>query len=272
MKIKDLFLTQEIFEIKETETPGVFKTYPIPENLDRYYESKEYISHHQDSGSVKEKLYKFLQGFNLNYKRNILAQNLYQNAKVLDYGCGAGEFVKFIEEDFETYGFEPNESARTVAKQKATKTQFISDVSQVNDGSLDALTLWHVFEHIENQQDVLNIFYNKLKTNGLLIIAVPNPSSFDGQKYKEFWAAYDVPRHIFHFTKTGMEKLMNTDKWNIKKIKPLLLDSYYISMLSEKYKKSPLFWLKGMFYGTISNLKASKTGEFSSLIYIIEKK
>ena len=92
-------------------------------------------------------------------------------------------------------------------------------------------------------------------TAATLIIAVPNCTSFDAKYYKEFWAAYDVPRHIFHFTKTGMEKLMNTEKWKIKKIKPLLLDSYYISMLSEKYKKSPLFWLKGMFYGTISNLK-----------------
>lgn len=272
MKIKDHFLTGENFEIKETQTPGVFKTYPIPENISRYYESEDYISHHQDSGSLKEKVYKFLQGFNLNYKRNILAQNLFRNAKVLDYGCGAGEFAKYIEDDFTTFGFEPNDSALNAAKQKSTKTKFISDIQDIYDHSLDAITLWHVFEHIENQQDMLQIFYNKLKTNGLLIIAVPNPGSDDAKRYREFWAAYDVPRHIYHFTKSGMEQLMNNENWKIKKIKPLLLDSYYISMLSEKYKKSPLFWLKGMFYGTISNIKASKTGEFSSLIYIIEKK
>ncbi len=272
MKIKDHFLSQEIFEIKETNIPGIFKTSPLAENLSKYYESKDYISHHQDSGSLKEKLYKFLQRFNLNFKYNILSKNIFRNAVVLDYGCGAGEFLKFIEEDFTTFGFEPNESASKAAHQKTNKTQFISSLDELENESLDAITLWHVFEHIENQEDILNLFYNKLKTNGLLIIAVPNHTSYDGKKYKEYWAAYDVPRHIWHFSKSGMEKLMNNKNWKLEKIKPLLLDSFYISMLSEKYKKSTLFWLRGFVFGAISNFKASKTGEFSSLIYIIRKK
>ncbi len=272
MKIKDHFLTGEEFSLIETETPGVWKTSPLPENISKYYESKDYISHHQDSGSLKEKLYKFLQKFNLNYKYNTLSKNLFRGAHVLDYGCGAGEFVKFIEEDFSSFGYEPNEEARQAAKHKTHKTTFISSLSEINNESLDAITLWHVFEHIENQEDILNLFYNKLKTNGLLIIAVPNPTSFDALHYKEFWAAYDVPRHVYHFSKSGMEKLMNNQNWKIEKIKPLLLDSFYISMLSEKYTKSPLFWIKGFIFGAISNFKASKTGEFSSLIYIIRKK
>ncbi|QOW11107.1 class I SAM-dependent methyltransferase [Kaistella flava (ex Peng et al. 2021)] len=272
MKVKDHFLTQEEFEIKETSVPGVFKTDPIPENISAYYDSKDYISHHQDSGSLKEKLYKFLQNFNLNYKRNILFDFVGKNKKVLDYGCGAGEFVKYIENDFETFGFEPSESASNYAIKKVRKTKIINSLDFIKEESLDAITLWHVFEHIENQDEMLQEFYSKLKENGLLIIAVPNPTSYDALKYKEFWAAYDVPRHVFHFSKSGMEKLMNNDSWKIKKIKPLLLDSFYISMLSEKYKKSPLFWLKGMIYGLVSNIKASKSGEYSSLIYIIEKK
>ena len=272
MKIKDHFLSLEIFEIKETEIPGILKTTPLPENLEKYYESKDYISHHQDSGGLKEKLYKFLQGFNLNYKRNILAKELHRNANVLDYGCGAGEFLKFIEEDFTTFGFEPNESARNAALKKTSKTKILDVLISIENDSLDAITLWHVFEHIDNQSDILNLFHNKLKDNGLLIIAVPNHTSHDAKHYQEFWAAYDVPRHIYHFSKSGMEKLMNNKNWKIKNIKPLHLDSFYISMLSEKYKKSPIFWITGMIYGAISNFKAIKTGEFSSLIYIIEKK
>lgn len=272
MKVKDHFLTQEEFEIEETDIPGILRTTPLPENLGKYYESKEYISHHQDSGSLKEKLYKFFQGINLNYKRNILAKELFLRANVLDYGCGAGEFLKYIEEDFTTFGYEPNESARNAATKKVSKTKILSNLEAIENDSLDAITLWHVFEHIDNQQDVLNLFYNKLKTSGLLIIAVPNHTSYDAKHYKEFWAAYDVPRHVFHFSKSGMEKLMNNKNWKLKNIKPLHLDSFYISMLSEKYKKSPIFWIKGMIYGAISNFKAVKSGEFSSLIYIIEKK
>ena len=272
MKIKDHFLTKEIFEIKETAIKGIYKPSPTPSDIGRHYESTDYISHHQDSGSLKEKIYKFLQKFNLNFKRNVLASEIGINQKILDYGCGAGEFVKFIEDEYITFGFEVNESARNAAQQKTSKTTFINSLQDVEDESLDAITLWHVFEHIENQKEILDLFYKKLKPQGLLVIAVPNHTSYDGQKYKEFWAAYDVPRHIFHFSKNGMEKLMNNENWNLKRIKPLLLDSFYISMLSEKYKKSPLFWLKGFIFGAISNFKATKTGEFSSLVYLIEKK
>lgn len=273
MKIKDNFLTQEEFEIVETDTKGVFRTSPIPSNISRYYESEEYISHHQDSGSLKEKLYKFLQSFNLQYKKTILIDRLKKGSKVLDYGCGAGEFVKFIENDFQTFGFEPNSDARNAAINKTEKTKIINDINSVENGSLDAITLWHVFEHIENQSEMLEIFNQKLKEKGLLIIAVPNPTSYDAKHYKEFWAAYDVPRHIYHFSKKGMENLISKNPdWKLRKIKPLLLDSYYISMLSEKYKKSSLFWLKALIHGTISNIKALFSSEFSSLIYIIEKK
>jgi hypothetical protein len=234
MKIKDHFLSQEIFEIKETETRGVFKTSPIPSNISKYYESEDYISHHQDSGSLKEKLYKFLQSFNLQYKKTILLDRIQKGSRVLDYGCG---------------------------------------INNIEDQSLDVITLWHVFEHVENQDEMLEIFNKKLKEKGLLIIAVPNPTSYDAKHYKEYWAAYDVPRHIYHFSKNGMENLISKKpNWKMRKIKPLVLDSYYISMLSEKYKKSPLFWLKAIIYGTISNVKALFSNEFSSLIYIIEKK
>lgn len=281
MKIKDHFLTQEEFELQETNIPGVLKTYPIPENLGKYYESKDYISHHQDSGSLKEQLYKLLQKFNLKYKKNIVQKSIsnepttnnQQPKSILDYGCGAGEFVKFIAEDFKTFGFEPNENARKFAQQKSPKTTFLSSptLSEIEDGSLDLITLWHVFEHIENQSEMLSVFHRKLKPNGKLIIAVPNHTSYDGQKYKAFWAAYDVPRHIFHFSREGMLRLMNNKDWQVENIAPLLLDSYYISMLSEKYRKNPLFWLFGGVHGAISNFKALKTGEFSSLIYTVGK-
>ena len=179
--------------------------------------------------------------------------------------------MKHIENDVQTFGYEPSDAARNFAKQKTTKTKFIENLNEIENGSLDVITLWHVFEHIENQTEILSLFYDKLKSNGHLIIAVPNCTSYDAKYYKDFWAAYDVPRHIFHFSKKGMEKFFNTENWKLEKIKPLLLDSYYISILSEKYKKNPLFWIFGGILGAISNIKASKNGEFSSLVYIIKK-
>lgn len=272
MKVKDCFLSHETFELRETKTPGVYKTHPVPEDLAKYYQSKNYISHHQDSGSLKERIYKFIQGFNLNYKKNILGSVVSEKAHVLDYGCGAGDFLKHIEDYVNTFGFEPHEDARNFAVQKTKKTKFVNSLKDISNASLDAITLWHVLEHMEHPEEKLQEFYQKLKPNGCLIIAVPNCSSWDAKYYGSFWAAYDVPRHLYHFTKKGMINFLYGETWNIKKIKPLLFDSFYISLLSEKNRKNPFSLFFGSMVGAISNLKASKTGEFSSLVYIIEKK
>lgn len=272
MKVKDHFLTAEEFTLRPTEIPGILKTEPVPANLEKYYESKNYISHHQDSNSLKEKIYKQAQSFNLNYKRNLLAKRLPKGANVLDYGCGAGEFLRYCEEDFHTFGYEPNKDAREAAAHKTKTTELIPSLSDLEDGKLNAITLWHVLEHIENQENILNAFHKKLNDKGLLYIAVPNYNSYDAQYYKENWAAYDVPRHIYHFSRSGMQKYLNNHQWRIVEIKPLLLDSFYISLMSEKYRKNPLFWLIGPYIGAISNIKAAKTGEFSSLIYVVQKK
>lgn len=270
MKIKDLFLTQEEFEVKEI-SEGILKTFPVPENLSKYYESKDYISHHQEDKSLKTKIYKFFQQFNLKYKKSILDTEVKTGNKILDYGCGAGEFLNFIKSSYEVYGIEPNESASNAAKQKTGEANIKNNLSEIEDYSLDAMTLWHVFEHIDNYEEFLEEVYKKIKPKGKLIIAVPNYKSHDAEYYKEYWAAYDVPRHIFHFSKEGIKSIFNNERWSLKKINPLLLDSYYISIISEKYKKNSFSWLKGGIRGAISNRKALKNGDFSSLIYIIEK-
>lgn len=272
MKTKDYFLTKEEFELRPTETEGVLKTFPVPNNINKYYNSKNYISHHQDNNTLKERIYKFFQSINLNYKVNLIENKNTSQLSVLDYGCGAGEFIKRLEHKHQTFGFEPNPDALKNAKLKTNHTIFVDRISDLTNESLDVITLWHVFEHIAEPEKILDEFYKKLRPGGNLIIAVPNFTSYDGKVYKEFWAAYDVPRHLFHYSRNGMLNFFKSKNWKIRKIRPLLLDAFYISILSEKYKKSPLFWLKGAVQGLISNVKASKTDEFSSLIYIIEKK
>ncbi len=272
MKVTDLFLTKEQFEIVDSEIAGVLKTTPVPSNISHYYDSVKYISHHQDSKSLKEKIYKFFQSFNLNYKVNILRTLVPKNAKVLDYGAGAGEFIKQMEEDFQTFAYEPSPTTKKILQEKLSTTKIVEDLELIENNSLDAITLWHVLEHIEKPDFILNLFHQKLKQNGFLILALPNFQSYDAKHYKSFWAAYDVPRHLFHYSKKGIENLLDKNYWSLENIKPLHLDAFYISVLSEKYKKTPLFWLFGGIIGAISNFKAVKSGEFSSLIYIIRKK
>lgn len=271
MKIKDHFLTNEEFTIVPTETAGVLKTVPQPTNLHKYYNSKRYISHHQDDASIKTKIYKFFQKFNLRYKRNIVANYTPHEGVVLDYGCGSGEFLKYIESEFTILGYEPSEAGvnSTINKTNAT---LIKTIDEIADNSIHTITMWHVLEHIADQEAILNKLYCKLNTGGHLIVAVPNYLSFDAQYYKEYWAAYDVPRHLYHFSNEGLRNTFNSVKWKFKKLQPLLLDALYISIISEQYKKSSLPWLKGSLVGSISNIKALKNNQFSSLVLVIEKK
>lgn len=270
MELKDYFFTQDSFEIKEI-APGILKTFPIPQDLTKYYESKDYISHHQDDHSLKTFVYKFIQRLNLKLKKSIIKKNVPTSGTILDYGCGVGDFLLFIEKEYTVFGLEPNETAQRIAQKKVGREKIKNSFDEVEDSSLDAITLWHVFEHIEEQEIFLNNAYSKLKPKGKLIIAIPNYKSYDAQYYKNFWAAYDVPRHIFHFSKLGMQHMFNTKKWKLQSVRGLPFDAFYISMLSEKYKKNPLFIIKGSFVGLISNFKALKTKDYSSLVYVVEK-
>jgi len=270
MKVKDHFFSKEIFEVKEV-SDGILKTFPIPKNISKYYESENYISHNQNNKSIKTKIYIFFQKINFKYKKKILNLKIQNKNTILDYGCGNGYFLYYIKNKCNILGLEPNENAKKIAQQKLGKEKIINKLSDIPNLSLNIVTLWHVFEHIENQKDFLNEVYKKLAPKGKLIIAVPNYKSYDANYYKEYWAAYDVPRHIFHFSREGIKNIFSNEKWNLKKIKPLLLDSFYISIISEKYKKSYFPLVKGIIRGIISNIKAKKTGEYSSLIYVIEK-
>ncbi len=270
MIVKDHFLTQEEFEIREAR-PGILETVPLPDNLDKYYESEEYISHHQEDRSLKTRIYKLIQQFNLRYKKKIVDRACPSGKYLLDYGCGVGSFLAYIRKDYKVTGIEPNSSARKAAADLIGAENLKNSLSEIEDESLDVASLWHVFEHIADPEDFLNKIHKKLKRKGKLIIAVPNYQSYDALHYQGFWAAYDIPRHLFHFSPKGMKNLFKNQQWQLKENKPLYFDAFYISILSEQYKNNSLPWLRGAYYGTLSNIKALRSGNFSSLIYIIEK-
>lgn len=270
--VKDHFLSQEVFEIKNTEWPGVKKTSPIPLYLDKYYESKNYISHYQERKTLKNRLYKFFQLFNLKYKKNILKNLVPKGSKVLDYGAGAGEFANLLQHDFETLAFEPNNNAAFFLIKKLITGKVIQNLDEIENKSLSAITLWHVLEHIPDPKNILKVFWDKLEDGGYLVLALPNPNSLDAKIYQEYWAAWDVPRHLYHYNENGIKEITK-DYFLLKATKPLILDAYYISWISEKYqKKNPIMaFIKGVWNGYKSNKKAKKTGEYSSKIYVLKK-
>lgn len=271
LRVKDYFLTNEEFDLLPHSKYGFLETLPQPKNLDRYYESENYISHTDSQKTVFDKIYQFLKNYNIRYKLNLLPKN---SKTILDFGCGTGEFLAHAQKrNLTIFGIEPNPTALKIAQTKLGKDRISSgDIYSIPE-QFDVITLWHVLEHIPHLENFLPTLISKLKPDGKLFIAVPNYQSYDASIYKNHWAAYDVPRHLWHFSPKSMKSLFSDFGMKIEKTYPLWLDSYYVSLLSEKYKKSkqPLGLLRAIVVGTISNLKGIRSKNYSSVIYVIGK-
>ena len=271
LDLKDYFLTGEKFEIYEDSETEVLYTLPQPiENLGKYYESENYISHTDGKKSIFERFYQIAKSINLNNKLELI-NKIANGKKILDYGCGVGDYLEFMQKNgYDVLGMEPNDSARKIAQSKIGKDKVVStELEQINE-KFDVITLWHVLEHIPNLNEIIAQLKNHLTENGTLIIAVPNHQSYDAKYYGEKWAAYDVPRHLWHFTEDSIRKLFNNFGMKIESVHPMKLDAFYVSLLSEKYKGNKLGFLNAIRVGIQSNMKAKKTGEYSSLIYTIK--
>lgn len=271
---QDYLVSNEKFQLKPVDKyPGLLNTFPFPpaDQLSKYYESEDYISHSDDAKGLVSQLYYWVKNYNLKHKHKLITKAS-NGINVLDYGCGTGEFVRYLNtQNLNAIGFEPNPVAFKIASEK-DKNNFYSTSDFFDEKKFDVITLWHVLEHIPNLFEELARLKNALNPNGKLFIAVPNYESFDAQYYQEYWAAYDVPRHLWHFNQISFSKIADEFGMVIESIHPMIFDSFYASLLSEKYKGSSLGLLKAFGIGLISNLKAMKNGQFSSLIYQLKLK
>ena len=273
--LKDEFLTKKDFHICECLNCGLLYTMPRPkkEKIGEYYKSEEYYSHQENKKGFIPKVYEKVKKTNLKYKYKLATRGL-DIGKMLDIGCGVGDFLHTAESHgWECIGVEPSEEAKNIARQR-TKANIIEseEIEKLPDQKFDIITMWHVLEHVDNLRWQVEQLQRLIKPKGRIVIALPNYKSYDGQYYKEKWDAYDVPRHLNHFNRTTIVKMFNTKGLKLISTDKLKWDAYYISYMSEQYKlhQFPLF--RGALRGWLSNIKARRSGEWSSLVYIFEKK
>ena len=283
LTVKDHSVSGENFQLVHNEEFDFLETYPQPseEKLGDYYESEDYISHTDAKRNLFEKLYHYIKGIALKRKLKLInsfsneasSLNISEEKKLLDVGCGTGDFLQVAKNNNWTVsGVEPNENARTIANEKTVNSVFdIDQLLKYDSRSFDVITLWHVLEHLPKLESHIEIFESLLKPNGRLVIAVPNYKSYDANHYKNFWAAFDVPRHLWHFSQTSISRLVRAKNMEVVKTEPMVFDSYYVSLLSEKYKSGAMNPFKAFWIGWQSNRKANRSGEYSSMIYIIKK-
>jgi len=269
----DFLVSGEEFKLLYDRNKDMLVTAPQPsaEELPQYYQSEDYISHTDSKKSIIDRLYQVVKAIMLKRKIRLLETFYPQKGNILDIGAGTGDFLKAAQKSgWKIHGVEPNEKARKVAENKNISLN--KDSEKFHEGQFEVITLWHVLEHIPDLKNQIAELERLLKKDGVLIIAVPNFKSHDAKYYKEFWAAYDVPRHLWHFSKNAIEILFGAAGFELIKTLPLKFDSYYVSLLSEKNKSGKSNFLKAFQIGWMSNLKAYSSGEYSSLIYILKKK
>lgn len=270
----DHMLSNEKFILTECANCSFLFTNPRPTSKDigTYYKSDEYISHSNKSTNLINTIYKIARHFTMSKKVSLI--NSITNQKtILDYGCGTGDFLYTSQKNgWKITGFEPDKIAREKAID-LTKTNVLSSIEELKQiQEVSLITLWHVLEHITELNSTFDTLKSKLSVNGKFLIAVPNHESYDAILYKDFWAAYDVPRHLYHFSQDTMKLFLNKHGLKIYNTIPMKLDSYYVSLLSEKYKYGKSNYIKSFINGYKSNVYARKNqNNYSSIIYIAGK-
>lgn len=278
---KDYLVSKKDFTVVKCDTCGFVFTNPRPgaDELGGFYQSEEYISHHDQGSNFMDRVYRAVRHYMLHRKVSVIRSNIRKHPtgiKLLDYGCATGEFLlRAKSKGIATMGFEPDGAAREKARRKGVtvveKTEDLLDNDSL--GRFDVITLWHVLEHIPDLDAVKLLFQKLLNPDGLLVVAVPEYKSFDARFYKEDWAAWDLPRHLNHFEKDTLLQLFG-DTFLLEKVYPLVFDSFYVSLLSEKNKQSGFAgFLRAIGVGLWSNiLFFAGKHPCSSQIYVFRKK
>jgi SAM-dependent methyltransferase len=277
-EITDHAVSRENFVLCKCSDCELVFTNPRPNQdaIGPYYNFPEYYSHEDKARNLTQWIYQKVRSYSINQKVNFIGK-LKAKGSLLDFGCGTGEFLKAAKkEGWKIAGVEPSEKARNQANFKL-KNKIKPTIDELKKGSkFDIITLYHVLEHIHDLRKTIKKIIKHLNSDGYLIIALPNHESWDAKFYGNCWAGWDVPRHLYHFNSLSIESLKDNFNLELKETKPMKFDSYYVSLLSEGYleKDSSLmkrYW-KALLNGLKSNRQAKTPGNYSSNIYIFQKK
>ncbi|ANH80596.1 methyltransferase type 12 [Niabella ginsenosidivorans] len=275
--VKDYTVSGELFPVVECAGCTLRFTQDVPaqDAIGAYYKSEDYISHTNTRKGLISKLYQAVRTRTMQQKAEMVRKfTKKKTGRLLDLGCGTGTFLHTMQQEgWEVTGLEPDADARHMAKQLYQLDVAPSpELYQQPENYFDAITLWHVLEHVHELQPYIAQLKKLLKQEGVLLIAVPNYTSKDARVYQQYWAAYDVPRHLYHFSPRAIEILLAQHGLRISRMLPMWFDSFYVGLLSSKYKFGTTRYISAALHGLSSNINAiGNTKECSSVIYVIRK-
>ncbi|MCF8465148.1 MAG: class I SAM-dependent methyltransferase [Flavobacteriales bacterium] len=276
----DYTYSKDKFYLVKCSACNLLFTNPRPDELaiGKYYDSPEYVSHTDTNSGLLFTLYRIVKRYTLKQKRKSL-EKFSIDKNILDYGAGSGDFSNELEQNnWNVSAYEPDHNARKKIEEKNSKIKLIEKLRNVETESKSVITLWHVLEHVHQLNETISEFHRILTTEGIIVIAVPNHTSYDASFYLTDWAAYDVPRHLYHFDPETLETLMSANGFRLHQIKAMWFDAFYVSLLSEKTISKPgilktIFgWIRAFLIGSYSNIKTIiSTKKCSSVTYVFKK-
>lgn len=275
-EITDYSVSKQTFIVCKCMQCELLFTNPRPneDEIGPYYDFPDYFSHEDKARNLTQWIYNQVRKYSLSQKIKLI-ESFSETGRILDYGCGTGQLLFEAKiNQWRVAGIEPNEKARSQANSKLGNKVVANLNDLKKDQYFDVITLFHVLEHIHDLRKTVKTLLKHLKDDGKLFIAVPNHESADAKRYGDFWAGWDVPRHLYHFNRKAMESFRNEFDLHLIDIKPLVFDAYYVSLLSEKYQtKDGLVktYAKALINGFKSNQTAEEPGQYSSNIYIFSK-
>jgi 2-polyprenyl-3-methyl-5-hydroxy-6-metoxy-1,4-benzoquinol methylase len=280
LKIRDHAVSNETFIVCQCTNCKVRFTNPRPNisSIDHYYDFPEYYSHNDSAKSLTQLIYQTVRKIAIRKKITLINSLVSEKGTLLDYGCGTGEFIYRAKTNgWDVSGIEPSSKARELAAAKVGENVFFNLDHLSRNQLFNVITLFHVLEHVHQLRKTVKKLVKHLKPNGYLMIAIPNPESFDANKYGEDWAGWDVPRHLYHFNRKAMQTFEEVFDLKLVEIKKMPFDSYYVSLVSETYRKPGNMGIKKYWNAIVSGLLSNKSakgksGEYSSNIYLFKKK
>ena len=278
MSCTDSYASGEQFDLYRCTDCGFVFTQdaPVEAEIGRYYETPDYISHSDTRKGAMNAIYHQVRQYMLGSKARLVMRAAHGTAKrLLDIGTGTGYFANAMDgRGWTVQAVEKNPQARAFAKEHfGLDVKPESALKEFESGSFDIITLWHVMEHLEHLNETWERLGELLAPKGALVVAVPNCASYDAKKYGADWAAYDVPRHLWHFTPATISRLAAKHGFVMTESHPMPFDAFYVSMLTEKHKGNSNSFLKGMAVGFAAWWSAQGNKDrSSSMIYVFRKK
>lgn len=276
LEARDHTVTGESFSLHQCAGCSLRFTFPFPaeSHIGRYYHSEKYISHSDTHRGLINKAYHIVRRISLTKKKSWVTRYTHLGrGHILDIGCGTGAFLDVMKTaGWETTGLEPDPQARQIAQEKYQLTPLpLEEMPHLPEKSFHAITLWHVLEHVHALHEYMEHIKALLVPAGVLFLAVPNYQSRDAEKYGSNWAAYDVPRHLYHFSPDAMRRLAQDHHYRVTAMIPMPFDAFYISLLSEQYARGKAGYLPGFFTGLRSWAHARRHPRAaSSLLYVLQ--